>query len=197
MHLCASGPWLLPETEPTEKRTIMRLIPLSLDSLRDVYLQELRDLYSAERQLVSALPKVADAASSSDLRNALSEHYEITKEHVNRLERIFDKLGESPTGETYHAMKGLVEEGEAYVHANGADRARDAGLIIAGQKVEHYEIAGYGSARTLAQVLGESETADLLQKTLDEEHEADRRLTSIAESHINMEASGSEGDSGI
>jgi ferritin-like metal-binding protein YciE len=166
----------------------MGLFSPTFKTLRDLYVNELRDLYSAETQLVEALPKMADAASSSQLKQAFSEHLEETENHVSRLEQIFDALGEEPSGETCKAMEGLIAEGEDYVKAGGDRDVRDAGMIGAAQRVEHYEIAGYGTTRTLATRLGESEAAGQLQTTLDEEAEADRKLTEIAESEVNPEA---------
>jgi ferritin-like metal-binding protein YciE len=168
--------------------TIMGLFSPKFDTLRDLYVNELRDLYSAETQLVKALPKMAAAARSSQLREAFESHLEETQGHVSRLEEIFEALGEEPSGETCKAMEGLIEEGEGYVKAGGDRDVRDAGLIGAAQRVEHYEIAGYGTTRALATRLGESEAAGKLQATLDEEGEADRKLTAIAESEVNSEA---------
>jgi ferritin-like metal-binding protein YciE len=166
----------------------MGLFSPTFETLHDLYLNELRDLYSAETQLLEALPKMAEAASSSELRRVLSMHLEQTEGHVQRLEEIFEALGDEPSGETCKAMQGLIAEGEEYVKAGGDGDVRDAGVIGAAQKVEHYEIAGYGTARTLATRLGESEAADKLQATLEEEGEADRKLTEIAESEVNPEA---------
>ena len=160
----------------------------TFETLRDLYLNELRDLYDAETQLLVALPMMADAATSSQLKEAFTAHLEETEIHVSRLEEIFEALGEEPGEETCKAMEGLIAEGEDYVKASGERDVRDAGLIGAAQRVEHYEIAGYGTARTLATRLGESEAADKLQATLDEEGEADRKLSAIAESEVNAEA---------
>jgi ferritin-like metal-binding protein YciE len=171
--------------------TTMGLFSPTFETLRDLYVNELRDLYSAETQLVQALPKMAAAATSSQLKEAFTAHLEETEGHVTRLEEIFDALGEEPSGETCKAMEGLIAEGEEYVKASGDRDVRDAGLIGAAQRVEHYEIAGYGTARTLATRLGESEAADKLQTTLDEEEEADRKLTAIAESEVNPDAAAS------
>jgi ferritin-like metal-binding protein YciE len=165
----------------------MGLFSPTLETLRDLYLNELRDLYSAETQLLVALPIMADAATSSQLKEAFTAHLEETEIHVSRLEEIFEALGEEPC----KAMEGLIAEGEDYVKASGDRDVRDAGLIGSAQRVEHYEIAGYGTARTLATRLGESEAADKLQTTLDEEGEADRKLTAIAESEVNAEAAAS------
>lgn len=171
----------------------MRFTALKLDSLRDLMVEELRDLYSAETQLLDALPKMAEAASSNQLKTAFSDHLEETRQHVSRLERIFQQIGEKSSGETCEAMKGLIKEGEILVKAQGEPDVRDAGLIGAAQRVEHYEIAGYGTARSLARRLGESQIAETLQQTLNEEAEADKKLTSIAESQVNVAASASGG----
>jgi ferritin-like metal-binding protein YciE len=166
----------------------MGLFSQTFETLRDLYLNELHDLYSAETQLLEALPTMADAATSSQLKQAFTAHLEETEGHVNRLEEIFAALGEEPSEETCQAMEGLIREGEDYVKASGDRDIRDAGLIGAAQRIEHYEIAAYGTARTLATRLGESEAADKLQATLDEEGEADRKLTAIAEGEVNPEA---------
>ena len=171
----------------------MRFTALKLDSLRDLMVEELRDLYSAETQLLDALPKMAEAASSNQLKSAFSDHLEETRQHVSRLERIFQQIGEKSSGETCEAMKGLIKEGEILVKAQGEADIRDAGLIGAAQRVEHYEIADYGTARSLARRLGESQIAETLQQTLNEEAEADKKLTSIAESQVNVAASASGG----
>jgi ferritin-like metal-binding protein YciE len=167
----------------------MRFTALKLDSLRDLMVEELHDLYSAETQLLDALPKMAEAASSNQLKSAFSHHLEETRQHVSRLERIFQQIGEKSSGETCEAMKGLIKEGEILVKAEGDPDVRDAGLIGAAQRVEHYEIAGYGTARSLARRLGESQIAEALQQTLNEEAEADKKLTSIAETQVNIAAS--------
>lgn len=165
----------------------MKFTSLKLESLRDLYLTELRDLYSAEKQLIEALPKMAEAATSPALKAAFRTHLQETEGHVSRLEQIFEAANEKPGGETCEAMKGLIEEGELYVDAKGSDEVRDAGLIAAAQKVEHYEIAGYGTVRTYAKLLGRTEIANLLQQTLEEEKEADQTLSRIAEG-VNIEA---------
>jgi ferritin-like metal-binding protein YciE len=159
----------------------MRLTSLKLNSLRDLFLEELRDLYSAETQLVKALPKIADAASDGQLKEAITNHLQETENHVTRLEQIFESLDEKPTGETCQAMEGLIKEGSQMIKAEGDSVVIDSGIIGAAQRVEHYEMAGYGAARSLAQRLGENEAAELLQETLEEEVEADRFLTEIAE----------------
>jgi ferritin-like metal-binding protein YciE len=177
-----------PFTPPAANRICMRFTSLKLNSLRDLLLEELRDLYNAEIQLTEALPKMAEAAGSADLRAAFEHHLDETEGHVSRLEKILETLSEKVSGETCEAMKGLIKEGELIINAEGDPDVRDAGLIGAAQRVEHYEIAGYGTARTLARRLGENEIASVLQHTLDEEGEADKKLTSIAESQVNVDA---------
>ena len=157
-------------------------------SRRQQHLRELRDLYSAETQLVKALPKMAKAASAEELRSAFEEHLEQTKGHVERLEQIITELGEKPKGKTCKAMEGLVAEGEELIHEKPKASVLDAGLISAAQRVEHYEIAGYGSVRTYAKLLGNNKAAEILQTTLDEEGETDKKLTRLAERLINVQA---------
>ncbi len=166
----------------------MRFTSIKLNSLRDLLLEELRDLYNAEQQLIEALPKMADAAKTIDLKSAFKHHLEQTKQHASRLEHMFAGIREKASGETCEAMKGLIKEGELIIKAEGDADVRDAGLIGAAQRVEHYEMAGYGTARTLARRLGENEIASVLQQTLNEEGEADKKLTSIAESQVNVGA---------
>lgn len=160
-------------------------------TLRDVYIEQLKDLYSAENQLIKALPKMAKAATAPDLAQGFEEHLEQTKEHAARLEEIFRGLDEKPTGKTCKAMKGLVEEGSEAIKENASPAAKDAMLIAAAQRVEHYEIAGYGTVKTHAHLLGEEEAAKLLEQTLQEEVETDEKLTEAAQS-INVQAE--EGD---
>jgi ferritin-like metal-binding protein YciE len=166
----------------------MALFSPTFETLHDLYINELRDLYSAESQLIEALPKMADAATAPDLKSAFEMHLDETRSHAWRLEQIFTTLGEKPTGETCDAMRGLIKEGESYIKADGNPDVRDAGLIGAAQRVEHYEMAGYGTARALAMRLGDQSGADLLQTTLQEESAANEKLTEIAESHVNEEA---------
>jgi ferritin-like metal-binding protein YciE len=161
---------------------------MKMESLKDLYLEQLRDLYDAETQLVEALPKMAEAAHNSDLKNAFTQHLRQTREHVTRLERIFSALGEKPEGQTCKGMKGLIKEGEEMIKAKGDPDVIDAGLIAAANRVEHYEIAGYGTVRAYAETLGAGEAVRLLEKTLQEEEEADDKLSELAESHINVEA---------
>jgi ferritin-like metal-binding protein YciE len=166
----------------------MRFTTLKLNSLRDLLLEELRDLYNAETQLVEALPKMAEAANSRELKAAFKHHLEQTEGQVARLDDIFRLLEEKSSGETCEAMKGLIKEGEILINAQGDPAVRDAGLIGAAQRVEHYEMAGYGTARTLALRLGQKQIADILQTILNEEAEADKKLTSIAEGQVNVSA---------
>ena len=161
---------------------------MKLESLETLYVEELRDIYNAENQLLKALPKMAKTASSTELKQAFEDHLEQTKEHVERLDEIFEKLDKKPSGKTCHAMKGLIEEGSEIMKEDGEEFVLDAGIIAAAQKVEHYEIASYGTVRTWAERLGYNQAAQLLQQTLDEEGDANKKLTQLAESHINMEA---------
>jgi ferritin-like metal-binding protein YciE len=165
---------------------------MSMDSLKDLYIDELKDLYNAENQLLKALPKMAKKASAPELKRAFQDHLEQTKGHVDRLEKIFKGLGEKPAGKTCKAMKGLVEEGKEVIEEDGDASVLDAALIGAAQRVEHYEMAGYGVVRTFASLLGENNAVAALQKTLNEEGEADKKLTKLAESIINVEASQAE-----
>ena len=161
---------------------------MSLDTLEKLYISELRDLYSAENQLLKALPKMAKGASSPELKDAFEKHLGQTKGHVERLEQLFQQLDESPKGKTCQAMKGLIEEGSEILKEEGEESVLDAGMIVAAQKVEHYEIAGYGSVRTFANLLGKDEEAKLLQATLDEEGETNEILNQLAETVVNQEA---------
>jgi ferritin-like metal-binding protein YciE len=165
---------------------------MKLESLRELLVDELKDLYSAENQLVKALPKMAKAAASPELKAAFEEHLEETKGQVDRLVTIFEQLEGSPKGKKCKAMEGLIEEGSEFIEADGEDSVKDAALICAAQKVEHYEIASYGCARTFATLLGLDEVAELLQETLDEEGNADKKLTELAETAINVEAATAE-----
>jgi ferritin-like metal-binding protein YciE len=159
-----------------------------LNSLEDLFVMELGDLYDAEKRLCDALPKMAEAASSQTLKRAFTEHWGQTKRHVSRLEQVFSQLAKPVTRETCDAMKGLIKEGEEVIDATGDPDVKDAALIGAAQRVEHYEMAGYGTARTFAQHLGYSEAASLLQATLEEEESTDEKLTDLAEQSINVRA---------
>jgi ferritin-like metal-binding protein YciE len=159
----------------------------ALNSLKDLLVDELRDLHNAENQLVKALPKMAKAASNEELKEGFTQHLEETRGHIDRLDRALKMLGASAKGKTCHAMKGLVEEGSEAIEAEGPDAIRDAQLIGAAQRVEHYEIAAYGTARAFAETIGETKIADLLQDTLDEEGATDKKLTALAQT-VNEEA---------
>jgi ferritin-like metal-binding protein YciE len=161
---------------------------MKLESMHDLLVTELKDLYSAENQLVKALPRIAKKTSSAELREALAEHLEQTRNQVERLDEIFEELEESPRGKKCEGMEGLIEEGKEILEADGEDAVRDAALIAACQRVEHYEIASYGCARTFANQLGLKNVVRLLDETLQEEKEADQKLTEIAESQVNTEA---------
>jgi ferritin-like metal-binding protein YciE len=166
----------------------MRAARETLNTMEDLYLEQLQDLYDAEQRLTKALPNMAKAATAPQLKQAFKSHLSETKGHVNRLERCFELLGKKPKAKTCDAMKGLVTEGDAVIGATGDDDVRDAALIAAAQRVEHYEIAGYGCLRTFAMHIGQENAAELLQETLDEEEKADRLLTEIAEASVNMKA---------
>src|SRR5262245_31171032 len=151
------------------------------ESIRQLYIDELRDLYNAETQLVKALPKMAKASSNSELRQGFEEHLRQTSEHVSRLEQIFDALDEKPTGRKCLGMDGLVKEAAATIKENYEGAVKDAAIIGAAQRIEHYEIAGYGTVRKLAQLFGEDEHMNLLEQTLGEEKETGQKLTQLAE----------------
>jgi len=161
---------------------------MKLQTLRDLFVHELKDLYSAENQLVKALPKMAKAASNPELKAGFEEHLEQTRTHVSRLEQIATTVDCKLGGHRCKAMEGLVEEGSELISEDAEATVRDAGLIGAAQRVEHYEIAGYGTARALAECLGYDEAVALLTQTLDEEKATDEKLTDLAESTINAEA---------
>ncbi len=160
---------------------------MELATLRDLYIDELKDIYSSENQILKALPKLAKAATSPALQAGFTKHLEQTKVHVQRLEQIFGKLKESPAGKKCKATEGLLAESAEMMGQDASPEVMDASLICAAQKVEHYEIASYGCVRTYAQLLGEGEAQALLQTTLDEEAETDKKLTDLA-GDINVEA---------
>src|SRR2546422_542257 len=166
------------------------------NSLRQLYIDELKDLYHAETQLVKALPKMAKAVSDAELRQAFEEHLRQTSEHVSRLEQIFERLEEKPTGKKCLGIEGLVKEGVEVMHEDYAGSVMDAAIIGAAQRVEHYEMAAYGTARTFAELLGEEEDVSLLEQTLQEEKQADEKLTQIAE-RVNPRALEGEGISSM
>jgi ferritin-like metal-binding protein YciE len=159
-----------------------------LNGLQDLFVHELKDLYSAEQQILQALPKMAKATEHGELRSAFEEHERTTREQVKRLDMIADELSVDIKGHKCRGMEGIIKEGQELIDSNSDADTRDAALIGAAQRVEHYEIAGYGTARTFAQRLGHGRAADLLQQTLDEEGKTDHRLTSIAEGMVNRDA---------
>jgi ferritin-like metal-binding protein YciE len=165
----------------------------ALKSLRELLVDELRDLHNAESQLIKALPKMAKAASHEELKEGFEEHLEQTRGHVDRLDRCLKLLGVSGKGKVCHAMKGLVEEGQEAIENDSPDAIRDAQLIGAAQRVEHYEIAAYGTARAFAETLGETKIASLLQETLDEEGDTNKKLTALSAT-INEEANAGGAD---
>lgn len=160
----------------------------AIKSMNDLYVESLRDLYSAETQITKALPKMAKAANSENLKNGFTEHLAQTNGQIDRLKKIFEGLGEKPTGHHCVAMEGLLEEGSELIETVKEPEVLDAGLIGAAQKVEHYEMAGYGTARNFARLLGFEDHAELLQETLDEEGETDQKLTDLADGMINQAA---------
>lgn len=158
------------------------------NSFKDLFANQIEDLYDAEQRLTKALPKMAEAANSNQLKHAIQQHLTETQGHVSRLETVFREIALQPKRETCQAMKGLISEGEEMVNAKGDPDIKDAAIIAAAQRVEHYEIAGYGTARSFALRLGLRQAADLLQQTLNEEAAADRKLTQIAEGNVNVQA---------
>lgn len=159
-----------------------------IHTLRDLLIHELRNIYSAETQLIKALPGMIGAACSEDLRAVLTTHLEETEAQLDRLEEMFENLNEFPDGENSRGVKGLIEEGNMMIDEDAEDAVRDAGLIAAVQRIEHYEIAAYGTARTFAGILGEDDLSALLAESLEEERAVDEKLTELAESVINIEA---------
>ncbi len=162
---------------------------MKLESLHELFVEELQDLYSAENQILEALPKMIEKAQSPDLRRGFQSHLEQTRGHVRRLDQIFDQLGKDVdrNGKTCKGMKGIIKDGEDVVKAKGEPEVRDAGMIAGAQRVEHYEIAGYGTVRTYAEQLGHRDWAQLLEQTLQEEKDTDLKLSQLA-GHINIEA---------
>ncbi|MBV8814425.1 MAG: ferritin-like domain-containing protein [Verrucomicrobia bacterium] len=161
---------------------------MQLETLKDLYIRELKDLYSAEKQLIKALPKMAKAAENEKLAAGFQEHLQQTKEHAQRLERILEKSKQSTRGPKCKAMQGLIEEGAEMIEEEADPEVKDAGLIAAAQRVEHYEIAGYGTVKTYAEMLGDKDSAKLLDATLAEEKETDDKLTKLAKSAVNIAA---------
>jgi len=161
---------------------------MKLNTLQDLLIEELQDIYDAENQIIKALPKMAKAASAPQLQQAFEEHLRQTRTHVERLDRVFEQFGAKAKGKTCKAMQGLITEGDEMIKEKADPAVRDAGLIAAAQRVEHYEMAAYGTVRTYARQLGQPQAASLLQQTLDEEGTTDKKLTQLAESLINLEA---------
>ena len=159
-----------------------------IKTLEELLVEELKDLFDAENQLTRALPKMAKAASAPELKEAFQEHLEVTRQQVERLTQVFEGLGKPAKGKRCEAMKGLITEGQELMQQNIEPEILDAGLIGAAQKVEHYEMAGYGTVRTMANVLGHKEAAQLLEQTLREEEAADKKLTMIAKKFVNVRA---------
>ena len=161
---------------------------MKVNSLREVFVDELKDVYDAEQQIVKALPEMVKAASTSSLQQAFQHHLEETKGHVRRLEQIFEGMGEDSKAKKCDGLRGILKEGEDAMDLDGDTNARDAALIAAAQRVEHYEMAVYGSLRSWANQLGNQRAASLLEETLEEEKQADKKLTQIAESNVNAGA---------
>ena len=166
----------------------MALFAHEFNSLDELFVHELKDLYDAEHRLTEALPQMAEAASSPDLKQAFTTHLQETQGHIRQLEQVFAQLGHEPERQACKAMKGIIDEGSDMLSAKGDDKVRDAALIASAQRAEHYEIAGYGTVRTFANQLGHNDVAQILQTILEEEGATDKKLSMIAESHINMEA---------
>jgi ferritin-like metal-binding protein YciE len=161
---------------------------MKINSLEKLFVHELKDLYSAEKQILTHLDKVIDETTNGELKTALSEHRNLTRTHVQRLESIFSGLDHEPGGHKCKGMEGLLKEGDDLLKDTTDSATRDAGIIAAAQRVEHYEMAGYGTARTYARMLEKDDVAETLQKTLDEEADADEKLTRIAENVVNPKA---------
>ncbi|WP_298713956.1 ferritin-like domain-containing protein [Chitinophaga sp.] len=170
------------------RKPAARSSEMEASPFHQLFMDELKDIYWAEKHLVKALPKMQKAATTAELVDAFAEHLEATKGHVSRLEEIFDLMGARAVGKKCEAMEGLVSEAQELISEEDPGSVLDAGLIIAAQKVEHYEIASYGSLRTLATRMGHTEAANILEQTLDEEKETDSLLTQIAETKVNEEA---------
>jgi len=165
---------------------------MNLNTLKDLYLDELKDVYDAENQIVKALPKMAKEATNEELRAAIEQHIDQTQTQIERLEQIFEDLGEKAKGQKCEATRGLIEEAKRMMEDSEDDDVRDAAIIAAAQKIEHYEIATYGTLRTYAELMGYDEQAELLQETLDEEKETDENLTELAVGCINLDAENQE-----
>jgi ferritin-like metal-binding protein YciE len=178
-------------TQKNEKQNGVKAKPDAAEGLRNLFVDELKDIYWAEKALTKAIPKMIENATAEELVEALTGHLEVTKEHVTRLEKVFSSIGEKAAAKKCEAMEGLIKEAEEIMQQTKKGMVRDAGIILEGQKVEHYEIATYGTLCTFAKTLDENDAASLLHETLEEEKEADAKLTQIAESFINAEAASS------
>jgi ferritin-like metal-binding protein YciE len=165
----------------------MALFSMKIDNLQELFVEQLRDLYDGEQQITEALPKLIEKASNPQLKSALKEHLEITRQQITRLEQIFKGMNEKPTGESCKGMKGVIKEGDDVVSKANDPAVRDASIITSAQRVEHYEMAGYGTVKTYARQLGKPEYARILDQILSEEKEADEKLSQIADS-VNIEA---------
>lgn len=165
----------------------MALFSMKLENLEQLFLRDLSEIYDMEEQITEALPKMIEAAHYAELKSALQEHLTVTRQQVQRLDQVFNIMGEDPNSETCKGVKGIIKEGDDIISAGGDDSTVDAAIISAAQHVEHYEMAGYGTLRTYAELLGQQQIASLLQQTLDEEKDADEKLTEIARS-VNIQA---------
>lgn len=161
---------------------------MEMNSLEKLYVEQLKDIYSAEKQIEKALPKMARKATSDELRTAFEEHLQVTKQQIDRLEKLFDRMEKTPRGKKCKGMEGLLEEGQEMMSEDADEDVMDAGLIAAAQRVEHYEIAAYGTVRSYAEILGDKHAAQELQRSLEEEREADEKLNQVAMSTVNVEA---------
>lgn len=159
-----------------------------MSNLHDLYVEELKDLLNAENQIIKALPKMAKAASNPQLQSAFQEHLTQTRDQVQRLEQIFQKMGVPARSKRCRGMEGIIEEGKEYIEEDLEPEVKDAALISSAQRVEHYEMAGYGTVRTFAKLLGDEDASKLLQQTLDEEGQTDKKLTKLAEGKVNKQA---------
>lgn len=173
----------------TKSRGTVKAKSSAAEGLRELFVDSLKDIYWAEKALTKALPKMAKNATSEDLINTINDHLTVTEDQVSRLEQVFDLIGEKASAKKCEAMEGLIKEGESIMEETQQGPVRDAGIIAASQKIEHYEIATYGTLAAFAQTLGEDEALQLLQQTLDEEKQADTLLTEVAYNNINFEAS--------
>ncbi|MDP4174904.1 MAG: ferritin-like domain-containing protein [Bacteroidota bacterium] len=160
---------------------------MQIDSLKKLYISELQDIFSAENQILEALPKMVNQASSRELKNALNEHLDMTKKQIGRLKEIFKNMNENPSGQKCKGMEGIIQEGEQTLQMAKDPEVKNALIIASAQRVEHYEISAYGTVRTYAEIIGDEDARDLLQNTLEEEKETDKKLTELAVNSINVE----------